>query len=285
MKASKTAFSYVVLRYMHDVFTREFVNVGMLLYAPTAGFLHFEKLPSLDRVKGMFPGLDSGSLQDLLAFLASRVEGLKGETSELLDRDLLSADVIAKSLLPPDDSALQWSASGGGVTDNPEQTVKQLFERLVARHLKAHPPTRRRDADIWRPFEREFRQRDILAKFQDKTLAVGELRHHFEIAWQPSGGYLRLFQPLSFDLVDPSEIVQKAVLWGALVPKLREAEPDFYIYLLVGRPADKARLRAFDQAYETLTHLEDSRKELIPEDDAPRFADTVEREMRAAAAN
>ena len=69
MKPPKTPYSFVVLRYMHDVFTREFVNVGVLLHAPRIGFLGFEKLPNLDRVKGLFPGLQSDSLRELLAFL------------------------------------------------------------------------------------------------------------------------------------------------------------------------------------------------------------------------
>src|SRR2546423_6540367 len=153
IKARNTTFSYVVLRYMHDVFTREFVNVAVLLQAPSAGFLGFEKLSFLDRVKGVFPGLQSDSLRDLLRFLASRVDELQKPTSELFDRDVAGAEIIAKSLLPIDDSALQWSAPGGGLTSDPQQTLKELFERLVTRHLKEHPPTRREDADVWKPFE------------------------------------------------------------------------------------------------------------------------------------
>ena len=107
MKAPNEPFNYVVLRYMHDVFTREFVNVAVLLYAPQTGFVALEKLSSLDRVKRMFPGLQSGSLRDLLGFLASRTEELARGRLESLDCHLLSADVIAKTLLPTDDSALQ----------------------------------------------------------------------------------------------------------------------------------------------------------------------------------
>ncbi len=286
MRAEKKAFSYVVLRYMHDVFTREFVNVGVLLHAPTAGFLHFQKLPSLDRVKGMFPGLQSDSLRDMLAFLASRTEELNSTTSEMLDRDLLSADAIAKSLLPTDDSALQWSAPGGGITDDPAQTVRELFERLVARHLKAHPPTRRDDADVWKPFERELRRRDVLQRLSEKVLAVGELRHRFENAWQPPGGYLRLFQPLSFDLLQPSDIVEKAVRWSALIRQLRKADSEFLIYLLLGRPSGEGHSRrAFQQAHETLSEETSGRKELIPEEKASIFAAAVEKEIKATASN
>src|SRR5207244_11364010 len=169
-QAPRAPFSYVVLRYMHDVFTREFVNVGVLLYAPRAGFLKFERLSSLDRVRGFFPGLQSESLRELLGFLTSRAEEVHHKSSGLFDRDHLSADAIAKTLLPIDDSALQWSAPGGGVTDAPEETIKELFERLVTRHLKAHPPTRRDDADVWKPFERELRQRDAQPRLQETTV-------------------------------------------------------------------------------------------------------------------
>ena len=284
MKAPKTPYSFVVLRYMHDVFTREFVNVGVLLHAPLVGFLGFEKLSGLDRVKAMFPGLQSDSLRDLLAFLASRTAEIHRKTSELLDRDQLSAETIAKSLLPTDDSALQWSTPGGGATNHPQQTLKELFDRLVARHLKAHPPTRREDADVWKPFERELRQRNVLARMQEKTLIVGELHHLFKNAWQPPGGHLRLYQPLSFDLIEPSNIVEKAIHWSGLLRQLRKADSDFFIYLLLGKPTDAHRLKAFKQAYETLAE-DQNKKELVSEEEAPSFAAAVEKDIQAVANN
>lgn len=285
MKTRQTPFSYVVLRYMHDVFTREFVNVGVLLYAPKVGFLGFEKLSALDRVKGTFPGLQSGSLRDLLGFLQSRAADLHGKTLDTFDQNSLAAETIAKSLLPTDDSALQWSTPGGGITANPEQTLKELFERLITRHEKAHPPTRREDADVWKPFQIAFRKRDILSRFQEKTLSVGELRHRFENAWQPPGGYLRLFQPLSFDLAERSNIVEKAVHWSALLRQFRKVDSGFHIYLIMGRPSDKSHLAAFNQAYETLAEENSGPKELVQEDDALGFAEVVEKDLKAAGYN
>src|SRR5687767_4389399 len=108
----KTAFSYVVLRYMHDVFTREFVNIGVLLYAPEARFLRIRRLSRLKRVRALFPGLHSDRLQELLQFLEARCGELESRLkSELTDRTLTAAD-FAKHLLTSDDSALQWSMAG-----------------------------------------------------------------------------------------------------------------------------------------------------------------------------
>ncbi|MGH7867669.1 MAG: hypothetical protein ACREP9_08585 [Candidatus Dormibacteraceae bacterium] len=125
----------------------------------------------------------------------------------------------------------------------------------------------------------------MLHMLQEKVLTVGELRHRFDNAWQPVDSYLRLYQPLSFDLVDPSKIVEKAIHWNGLVRQLRKRYQDFYIYLLLGRPSDDSdggRLRAFQQAYEALGEDRD-RKELVPEEEAPRFGETVEKEIKAAA--
>ena len=36
--------------------------------------------------------------------------------------------------LPADDSSFQWSAPGGGTTEDPAQTLSELFERMVTRH-------------------------------------------------------------------------------------------------------------------------------------------------------
>jgi hypothetical protein len=285
MKTPKKPFSYVVLRYMHDVFTREFVNVGVLFYSPQSQFLRLRKLSTLERVKGMFPGLQSDSLRDLLKFIESRTEELRGKAFDGLDWELLTADAIAKSLLTTDDSALQWSTTGGGVTDNPEQTLSDLFDRLVIRHQKAHPVVRREDVDVWKPFEGEFRRRHILHKFQEKTLVVGELKHRFQISWQPDRSFLRLFQPLSFDLLEPSGIVEKAVHWSALIRQLRKADPDFYIYLLIGKPLEKGQVRAFEQAYHTLNEEGSDRKKLIDEQEVVTFAEDVEKEIKATPNN
>ena len=281
MKPSKVPFSYVVLRYMHDVLTREFVNVAVLVYAPEAAFLGFEKLSDFERVRAMFPGAEADLLRRLLGFLSSRVDELGSKTAESLVRDTLSASDIAKEVLPIDDSALQWSAAGGGITVEPEHTLRDLFERLVVRHLKPHPPTRREDSDVWKSFGQQLRQRDISHYLREKLLMAGEFRHRFENAWEPPGGYARIFQPLSFDLVERSDIVEKAIKWNGVLRQLRKANPDFFIYLLLGRPGSKDRIPAFEQARETLQE-DGNRKELYEEDQASEFASKVETEIRAS---
>ena len=183
-----------------------------------------------------------------------------------------------------DDSSLQWSSCGTGVTDDPAKTLDELFERLVTRHEEAHPAVRREDKDVWKPFEKEFRARHLLVKMQEKLMVHGELRHRFENSWQPANGYLRLFQPLSFDLIEPSDIVQKAVDWGGLVRQLRKTDAEFEINLLLGRPVDRSKWAAFEQAQSVLQEDVQGRKRLVLEERASEFARDVETEIEATAA-
>ncbi len=93
-----------------------------------------------------------------------------------------------------------------------------------------------------------------------------------------------MYLPLSFDLLQPSDIVEKAVAWNGLLGELRKTDSEFYVYLLLGRPSDDTRSRAFEQAYQTLAE-DGARKELVPDEEAARFADSVEKAIKAAGQN
>ena len=52
-------YTYTVLRYVHDVMTAEFVNVGVILHVPSMGLVKARIRPSMGpRLRGVFPDLD-----------------------------------------------------------------------------------------------------------------------------------------------------------------------------------------------------------------------------------
>ncbi len=279
----KAPFSYVVLRYMHDVFTREFINVAVLLYSPGTSFLRFQCISSKERLRGFFPGADCKEIMEILRFLEGKCISASEKLAQELNKSLVNASEIAYSLLPIDDSALQWSTPGGGITDNPERTLRELFDRMVTRHEKANPAVRKEDRDVWTHFEKAFRPKRILTRLQEKILIAGEFKQKFEHTWQAENGILHLFRPLTFDLVDTSEIVGKALDWSGRVKELRKAQPDFLIYLLLGAPESKSKMKAFEQAKTTLIEGVPGNKRILMEEEAPLLADDLAREMKLAA--
>lgn len=277
----KSPFSYVVLRYMHDVFTREFVNIGVVVYCPKAGFLQMKGVTRMKRALGFFPGIDRSSVLKTLRFMESRFSAYQGSSQQNLSFESLDAASIAKAILPMDDSSLQWSPPGGGATENPAQVLEELFERFVTRHENKHPAIRRTDEEVWQPFETALHSagQAILSSLHERELSAGSFHYRFEHAWQPNRGPLHLLLPLSFDLADGFNIVDKAIGWNGRIHLLRKSAPEFKAYLLIGKPSDQKYELAYAEAKALLESEPNSEREIVPEEKATVFADEFSRSV------
>lgn len=120
-------YSYLVLRYVHDVVTGEFANVGVVLLVRDSQFLRGRFISNFHRLEAMFGEIDETHLSDTLQYL-----DLAFREFHLCESDAKQdLRYLARQILPADDSSLQWSQAGGGLTNNPAETLDQLFERFV----------------------------------------------------------------------------------------------------------------------------------------------------------
>ena len=77
----KTAYTYTVLRYVHDTATGEFVNVGVALYAPDANFVRALCRTTYGRLTKVFPGMDGEVFKTLMRYIQSSFEGIGYRTA------------------------------------------------------------------------------------------------------------------------------------------------------------------------------------------------------------
>ena len=156
------AYSYTILRYVHDVVSGEALNVGVVMHAPETSFLAVRTRKTTGRLKHVFPDLDKQAFVNAMRAVdrgfASIGKGAKGEP--LFDPQS-DARRLALKVLPDDDSALQWSPVGTGLTAHPANTFERLYERYVARFDRKTDHRRRTDDDIWRPVREKLAERDI----------------------------------------------------------------------------------------------------------------------------
>jgi len=106
------AYSYVTLRYVHDIVTGEFVNVGVVVYAPSQNFLRARFLTDFRRLNAMFREIDDAHLREMLQYLVVTFDCLEQGASS----DASAIVSLVQQVLPADDSSLQWSEAGGGIT-------------------------------------------------------------------------------------------------------------------------------------------------------------------------
>jgi len=246
----KVSYSYTILRYVHDVVTGEFVNVGVILHVPATAYLGAKITTSVSRAKKFFGRVDSDFLRDLLRHTERSVERT---ARDLRFSPLLAGqdDVLtfAERIIPRDDSALQLSPVGGGITDDPSKALERLFDRYVNRYRAASPKNTRQEQEVLSVFRRPLEDRDLLSHVETKTIHSPDYEHDFPLAWK--NGIWNACDAVSFDLIEPGDIIEQANKWMGRATNLSESSEKFRLILLVGEP----RRLELDKVVATAEHI------------------------------
>lgn len=273
------SYTYTVLRYVHDITTGEFVNVGVALYAPDARYASALCRPTYGRLTKVFPGANGEHFKLLMRHVQTQFERLGEEIATQLPLNQVDSVLeLAKTIVPSDDSSLQWSPMGGGRTANPSQTLDHLFERMVMRYDERPTKERRTDEDVWRQFKRTLESRQLSGYFQAKNIAVQDDEVEFKHAWK--NGIWHCLEPVSFDLSASDSIKDKAHRWLGQIASVQNAPDKFRLYLLVGQPQEESLRPAFSKAISILNKIP-VEKEIVLEHDVPGFVDRIEGEIKA----
>ena len=247
----KVPYSFTILRYVHDVIAGESLNVGVVMYNSAEGGLLAKVQRSTRRLRQTFPDIDPQMFRDMMTSIERGFKSLAQELADaplFVDRDL---DVLkcARRVMPDDDSALQWSAAGWGLTEDVAGTMDQLFERYVTRHDQTAAPEERRrtDDDIRREFNSKLNELGAEIPFEQKRIRGSQDEITFETAWK--NGSWHAYEPVSLDLADEKRIKDKARRWrGHLSAVEAGAVDDVRVHFLVGGPRDKSLHTAFESA-------------------------------------
>lgn len=120
-------FEYVVVRVVPHVERDEFINVGVVLYAPTRDFLGCRIELDRDRLRALAPDADVPEIERHLAAFAAVCRGQ-------VDAGPIAALPLRERyhwLVAPRSSMLQTSPAHGGRADDLAREVDRLFGLLV----------------------------------------------------------------------------------------------------------------------------------------------------------
>ena len=124
----KQACKYNIIRFQPYAETKEFANIGVVLYTPKTGDFVFKLLPqnTYGRITSFFSKLDKTILQDTLRLL-------KGEFDRVqkMALDYKDFDNIYDELVRPREGVIQYSEPSARLTENPTDTINTLFEHYV----------------------------------------------------------------------------------------------------------------------------------------------------------
>ena len=261
---------------MNDTSTTEYINVGVVLNAPQARFAQAILRPTYGRLSRVFPGMNSDHFRRVIRHLQTRFDELSSDIAEGMDILSLPANALelAHSVIAPDDSAFQWSPMGSGLASDLPATLETIYRNMVERYEWKPNAESRSDEMVWRTFKHRLEEKRALAHFRPKTIAVADDEVDFAHAWKNTEWHC--LEPVSFDLMQPQSIKDKAHSWLGRMTSIQEAarKDPFKVYYLVGEPQLESSRRAFAQALNVL-HKTPVKHEIIRENEAEDFAATI----------
>jgi len=271
----RTPYSYIILRYVHDIGTSEFINVGVVLMAGRGSYIGAKFKTTYGRVKKAFPTIDPdvfrARMRRLQATFDQITEGnLEAPNSEHANGATVIEQLV-HSVLRADDSSLQWSPVGSGLSKDLSATLATLVQRFVTKYDTELTNAPRKDDDVWKHFRTELEKRNVLSHFEAKVIAVADDSVKFEHAWK--NGAWHCYEPLSFDLASDSSIKEKAHRWLGQVSSIKDSREGFRVYFLVGKPADAELSGAYEKAVSILRKAPSS--QVIEEEGAEEFSKAV----------
>jgi hypothetical protein len=270
-------YTYTVLRYVHDIATGEFVNVGVVLYAPKLPFLEAKTRSTYGRLARIFPDVDGDGFKRAMSHVEHSVASTAKRLNDLFSEKDLTALELATRTLTSDDSSLQWSSLGSGRTRGPAQELERLFDKFVLQYDRTRPNSRS-DEEVWKSFSRALANRQVLAKLEQKEIVSDVDRMTFRHAWKNS--HWHCFEPVSFDFAEGERIHKKATRWAGQMLALASASERFKVYLLVGEPTRADMQRHYHRALRILETIPVA-SEIVQESQADALADRIAGEMRA----
>ncbi len=274
----KHPYTFSVLRYVHDALTQEFINVGVVLYCPQERFLGARITTHYSRISKVFGRIDGDRFRQLTRFLQGQISKL----GERIPGDLPFEDRANRieqflaQVLPPDDSAFQFSPAGAGICDDPAKAIEDLYARHVELYEKRTELHRRTDEEVWRVYRESLDRRSVTPHLEPKTISAPDYSFEFKHAYR--NGLWHVYEPVSFDLVEAGSIVDKANQWLGRLYNLASSEDQFQPYFLLGGPRQQDLLSAFVRAQNTL-RKSPRNPVLVREEEADDFAQRLLREV------
>lgn len=135
-------FQAFVLRYVHDVGSDEFVNIGVLLFQPDIAKFEFRGARSLRRFKAMwrFDCIQRAKhLKETLKHFTYAFEQYQLEVNQKdgtgdLGRKPDGIQQVAYHILPRDSSSLQWGFGGAGIMKDFDDQMDSNYYRLIGHY-------------------------------------------------------------------------------------------------------------------------------------------------------
>jgi len=268
-------YIFTTIKFVPDLVTGEFVNIGVLIWSKEEKFLGVKLINSTKRITHVFPSSNGRYLNSFLKSLKGTVDKIQLELEGLDISTFKAFTDVCSRIFPFDDGSLQWGPQGTGLSNDLNNTLSQLYKRLVISELKQEkkPIT---DNDTWKIFSKELKKRNLISYLKTKTINSDLDEITFKHAWK--NGIWHCIEPVSFDLHNKELIKSKARKFAGQMYFMKNSNEQFKMYFLLSKPRSSEMIGAFEAAKKMLEKVSvDSI--CFTEDQIDIFADQLQEQI------
>lgn len=271
-------YYYQLLRYVHDQFTGEFVNLGVIVYSPEDSFLKAKMTKRYARVNSLFPEANGKFIIASAKYLEEQLNFKIAPRLKELFNPSQNLDLITSEILPIDDSALQLTEVKKAIDIDLEIALSDLFGSLVEKYLPSDKsPHRLSDEDVWRK-----KYKDYFDKFQvsDRLIPhqVQTKNDVFQFGKAWKNEVWHCYEPVSFDQKRKETVRDKVYRLVGMINELAKTSEEIHLILLSSVPAQHRSLVEFVKSSLNLD-FKGVKVDVVFESEAEKLARDVARQM------
>jgi len=270
-------YQYQIIRYVHDHFTGEFVNLGVVVYSREHQFLACKTTRKYQRITHMFPPANGRWVIRMLYHIESQVERTAAHLHELFEPSE-HLEQLTASISPPDNGTIRWSETRRAVDIDLQAALEDLYHTQVEQYFldNRHDDTLA-DEDVWKKkYKTYFEQYGISNRLKTHEVKIPKDVIRFEKSWKNE--IWHCYEPISFVVKEKETVKDKVYRWAGQLKGLEHSNEPLHITLLTSIPERHAHMLSFIQEYLKIKHS-NLTVDIVTEDKAEQLAKEVHRQM------
>ena len=268
-------YHYRILRYVHNVFIEEFVNVGVMMWIPEYDKIMFKATSFYERLSQFFSDFDGMMYRDFIQNIREDFDILARDLDKLrlYKDDVEDPSKIFCELVNEDPTWLQWSPLISGVYPSPERRFEQLFNEYVGQRRK-NPHTQYNK--IWGAVDKALKAYHLENYVQTNfPMQAANVDWTFKMSW--NNGIQQVLEPIPLALKRPLTIIDKANVWSGRLDILAK-EHNFNCTAVISNAPKGATVGAYNQARAILESV-DSMRKVITENEVYEYMPEIRNDL------
>ena len=241
-------YQYQLIRYIHDHFTGEYVNVGVVVYSKDDRFLASKTTNRYQRITNMFPDANGRWIMRVLANFNQQINRVSEELNELFTPSN-SLEQITNSILIRDNAAIQLTETKLAIDIDLEIAINDLYNSQVEKYtLGKIDKNTLLDEDVWRTkYKAYFEKYGIDKRLKKHDIKVPKDTISFQKSWKNE--IWHCYEPLSFVLTEKDRIKDKVYKWAGRLQGLQQANEPLHLTLMTSISPKHKDLNSFIMEY------------------------------------